>query len=318
MSEVKARWEQFARKAIELEGGSPRISEVAQAYVDYLRSLPPEARELWLVTPTYAPGRMRTTVVPRSLVPAYLRRFPEVRKRYRDLAEAYFKAHGSASARPGKALEGKMRVLVCEPSFEPATQYGSAFIRHFVAEPYRKKGYDVDTLWRISDLRAPFASSTVRNEVIIGVGHGSETEFTGQFLRKLWEADQLDRREIEGKSVKLLSCLIGAGLGPKLVENGAKIFQGYAKEYLLYMRYRRYFAAPWNDPVAGLFLRAYCNGVSRLLDGGTNLEAYELEQQQLMANAEQVRPSDPEVASALLHDTDHLVMLGDANATIGG
>jgi hypothetical protein len=317
MSEVKVRWEEFAKKAVQLEG-SPKISEVAQAYVDYLQSLPPEARELWMVTPTYAPGRMRTTVVPRVLVPAYLRRFPEVRRRYRDLAEAYFKAPSTASARPGKVLEEKTRVLVCEPSFEPATQYGSAFIRHFIAEPYRKKGYDVDTLWRLSDIKMPFASSTLRNEVIIGIGHGSEREFTGQFMRKLWEVDRLDRREIEGKSVKLLSCLIGAELGPNLIENGAKIFQGYTKEYVLYMRYRRYFTAPWNDPVAGLFLKTYCNGVSRLLEGGTNMEAYELEKQELIANAEKVEPSDPEVASALYHDTNHLIMLGDPNARISG
>lgn len=325
MSTVKDRWEQFAEEILALGHGSPLMSgsnvagwrEAAKTYQRYLESLSPEARSYWMVTPTYAPRRMRTTIVPRTLVPLYLERYPEVRERYVNLAEAYFKPVIGPRANPNAPVEKppRARVLVCEPSFEATTYYGSRIIERYISGPYRLKGVNVDSLWRAMDVRIPFSHRAVESNVICGVGHGNLDIFTGQMLRPLWKANEYDPDETASKSVKLLSCFCGAQLGPNLIQNGARLFQGYQQEYIFFIS-PHYVLAPWMDPLAGkLFLETYCDGLSRLLDGGTNQEAYDVERSHLANNSEKMREEDPEVASALNHDANALIMLGDPNAT---
>jgi len=75
-----------------------------------------------------------------------------------------------------------------------------------------------------------------------------------------------------------------------------------------------YHIFPWLDPTAKKFLLPPMKGIKALLEGKTNKEAYEIEYAEFTKNIE--REEDPEIAAILMHDRDHLVMLGDPNAKL--
>ena len=122
-----------------------------------------------------------------------------------------------------------MPKVLCLPDFEMATHVASSFLLRYVAsriEPAQ--------LYKGLDTPKVFGLATIPADLIIGVGHGSPRVFTGQDEEVLWDVGQYNPRECEGKIIKLLSCLCGQYLGPDLIANGARAFQGYVEPFVFY------------------------------------------------------------------------------------
>lgn len=170
-------------------------------------------------------------------------------------------------------------------------------------------------LYRYIDRREVFSLSAPHSNLIIGTGHGDYRTLTGQFLNVLWETSNYNPAECKDKIIKFVTCETGAELGPDLIKNGAKAFQGYTKIYSFYVDMNlRHLLFPWIDPIARKFLMPPVKGILALLDGKTNKEAYDTE---IQAWQEQIDiEEDPEFKSILEHNRNSLIMLGDPNAKL--
>ena len=101
---------------------------------------------------------------------------------------------------------------------------------------------------------------------------------------------------------------------PQLVEDGAKLAQGYRKSYAFSWDPKYGFTKPENDPILRLFFLPYVRSIIGLLNGMSNREAFELERKQYLVNAE--RAEDPEVRDLLIRESNVMVMFGDPDAKV--
>lgn len=207
-------------------------------------------------------------------------------------------------------------ITLCLPSFEPATRYMSAFLKRYVLTKIIKNfSLRSIALYRYMDRREVFSISAPNSDLIIGTGHGDQSTLTGQFLNVLWEVNKYNPEECKDKIIKFISCETGAKLGPDLIKNKAKAFQGYTKIYSFYVDMNiKHYLFPWTDKVARKFLMPPVKGILALLNGKTNKESYDIEVQawQKQIDIEE----DPEFKSILEHNRNNLVMLGDEEARI--
>lgn len=162
--------------------------------------------------------------------------------------------------------------------------------------------------------RRPFFSKLSRfGDVLIGVGHGEEDLFAGQADDVLLKVGEYNREEVDGKFIKLLACQTGDALGPDVIRNGAKAFQGYTEDYL-WVADGDFLTTPWADPMAGGFLMPVIKAINALLDGRTNEEVYEIEVEEYNRNL--ALEEDFFFRSLLRWNREHLVYLGSPQASI--
>jgi len=138
--------------------------------------------------------------------------------------------------------------------------------------------------------------------------------YTGGLQQPLLEVGKYDKEAIQGMSFKYLSCLLASKLLPNLVENGAKLAQGYERSYAFTWDPKYAFSKPENCPILRLFFLPYVRSVIGLLNGMSNREAFELERKQYLVNAE--RAEDPEVRDLLIRESDIMRMFGDPDARV--
>lgn len=207
-------------------------------------------------------------------------------------------------------------ITLCLPSFEPATRYMSGFLKRYVLPKIiSKTSLRSISLFRYIDRREIFSFTAPHSKLIIGTGHGDRTTLTGQFLNVLWEVNKYHPAECKDKIIKFVSCETGAELGPDLIKNGAKAFQGYTKIYSFYVNMSlKHYLLPWLDEEARKFLMPPVKGILALLDGKTNKESYDIEMQAWQAQMD--IEEDPEMRSILEHNRDSLIMLGDPKAKL--
>jgi len=209
------------------------------------------------------------------------------------------------------------RVTFAIANHELATKWAAGFFKRYVVpKSIIRPLYRTLLLYKQLDFRRLFKKTAKISKFITGVGHGSPTEYTGQYQNVLWAVGEYNPTEVKGKIIKLLSCSTGKSLGPDLIINGAKAYQGYDSIFAFMADTDRliYHIFPWLDPTAKKFLLPPMKGIKALLEGKTNKEAYEIEYAEFTKNIE--REEDPEIAAILMHDRDHLVMLGDPNAKL--
>jgi len=163
------------------------------------------------------------------------------------------------------------------------------------------------------DRRLPFSRFARFGDVIVGVGHGEEDIFSGQQEEILLEVGEYNKDEVNGKFIKLVSCQTGEKLGPNLIRNGALAFQGYTEDYL-WVADADYIATPWDDPIAGKFIRPVIDALNALFNGEMNVVVYNIEISGYEHNLAQ--EEDVLSKSFLRWNKDHLVYLGDPNARI--
>ncbi len=161
--------------------------------------------------------------------------------------------------------------------------------------------------------RKPFQFSAPQSDIIIGMGHGDKDVFTGQDEVVILEVSKYDPKEVQEKVIKLLSCQAGMVLGPDLILNGAEAFLGYVDDYVWVMD-ADLASTPWSDKMAATSLMPVIDGLNALLDGKTAGEAYQIELDGYLKNAE--IEEDELIKSCLEFNYDNAVLLGDREARI--
>lgn len=189
----------------------------------------------------------------------------------------------------------------------------SFFNRNLLPWTLLNLAFRTEELYRAASNRRLFSTLTVRSNFITGTGHGKQDAYAGQYKAILWQIGQYSPSEVEGKIIKLLSCECGLLLGPDLIENGAKAFQGYNKTFAFFVD-AKHMLIPWLDPVGAGFLKPVTEGIRAFLEGKTNKEAYQLEYDLHTESME--AETDPELKDWKKHNRDSLVMLGDPDARL--
>lgn len=296
---------------------------VAKVYREFLDTVPAKNRRLWLMTMLPRRTKKYPYAIPRILIPHFIEYVPSFFDDYRKLFAEQSVIHPirypELELRSELRTKERFRTTLTLPDFEPATHYGSSFYKRYVTPVLAKKkaaGIDIHLLRRLAISRI-FGYSTKASDLIIGVGHGSASFFTGQFLDVLWDKEAgIPEEEVKGNSIKLLSCLIGKELGPYLIEKGAKIFQGYTEEFLFFaeMSSFKQYMRPWRDKTAEKFLLPVMEGTKALIEGATNKEAYGIEYNMRAKHIES--EEDPELRDIHIHNQNCFIMLGDEDAKI--
>ena len=162
-----------------------------------------------------------------------------------------------------------------------------------------------------ADRREPFRILTI-GDTIIGVGHGSASEFCGHYDQVIM--DTLLIPDVRGKVVVLISCETAQALGPKLVEKGAASYIGFKEDFVWVMD-ADLASTPWADfEYAAPVMMPVINCVNAVLDGRTTGEAFGILIEGLSENAEV--EEDELVKSCIEFNISNAVLLGDENARV--
>lgn len=203
-------------------------------------------------------------------------------------------------------------ILATNPDFETATHWGSPYLRQ-VEEYAKQLGYPVKELYKDVDVRYNFEQEVKKDNpiLIIGIGHGNETTYTGYKYSPLLVKGQNTTAEIaKGRHFVLLSCLIGKSLLPWLVDRGAIAVQGYKEEFIFAIDQNNY-----PDSYAKPFFDAHYSGDRALFEGKTHQEAY-----QIVIDTFNKYINDPNVPNMikpyLKHDRDVRVLYGKKDSRI--
>lgn len=201
-----------------------------------------------------------------------------------------------------------MPTTVCMADFDLATRSASGFLLRYIVprvEPVH--------LFSFLDHRTPFQLSAPQSDIIIGAGHGDASAFTGQNEAVILEIGKYDPKEVRGKVIKLLSCQTGVALGPDLIKNGAASFAGYVDDYV-WVCDADLASTPWADEMAATSLMPVIDSINALLDGKPAREAFEIELEGYIRNAE--AEEDELIRSCLDFNHDNAILLGDDSAKI--
>jgi hypothetical protein len=198
---------------------------------------------------------------------------------------------------------------LCLASFDLSSHCASGFIMRHIAprmEPFSQ-------LYGPLARRPFFGMSAPASDFILATGHGEPDEYTAQNEAVIWKVGSYDKRETEGKVIKLVSCQTGKELGPNLVANGARCFMGYSDD-LIWLVNSAFYPIPWADPSSKLCFLPIIDGIHVLLDGGTTQESLDTEKASYLYSMEY---TDSELIRACLQfNHDHAILLGDPNATV--
>jgi len=295
-----------------------RYAEAKQLYRKYLKATDPKMH-LWRANFTTKWFKH----YPRTMVP-FLLNFPDFKEFQRSLVaemEEARRTFGETAPVPSKvgemtpSREG-ITILNASSNYEGVTRMGCLWIDTFLVPEVQRLDYNLRNL-RDPLTQRPLYELLLDSDFSFGVGHGSAETFTGGLQQPLLtckERGHYRKEAVEGGAFKYLSCLLGKELLPDLVENGgALLCQGYRKTYS-FSNDPKYFVKPENDPVVSLFFEGYSESVKALLNGSSNKEAYELERDIYLRNAQ--RTSDPEVADLLRREAMILDFWGDPDAKI--
>ena len=202
-----------------------------------------------------------------------------------------------------------MPTTVLMSNFDLPTRSASGFILRYIVprvEPVQ--------LFSVLVRRLPFQLCAPQSDIIIGVGHGNESSFTGQNEALILEIGKYAPREVRGKVIKLLSCQCGVALCPDLIKNGALSVAGYVDDYIWVMD-SDLASTPWADKeFAGKSLMPVVDGLNALLDGKTAREAFDIELEGYTRNAEV--EEDELIKACLEFNHDNSVLLGDPAARV--
>jgi hypothetical protein len=169
--------------------------------------------------------------------------------------------------------------------------------------------------WTVTDLQG---NNTNRSNVesnlnsgkpdfVIHYDHGSSFTLYGQNANAITPAiDDANVSLLSGCAVSTVSCESAAGLGPLAIASTSKAYLGYDELHWVHLWY------------LDKFMEASNAANSALLEGKTFQEAYDVAYQKYTDKWAELVGSDPAAAALLLHDRDHLTLLGDPNARATG
>lgn len=159
--------------------------------------------------------------------------------------------------------------------------------------------------------RKPLFSTLVIGDTIIGVGHGSPSEFCGHNDEVILEIYSIPN--VKGKVIILISCETAQVLGPALIDAGAASYMGFKKD-LTWVCDADLAHLPWSDKLAMTVMMPITESVNAILDGKTTEEAFNIELQGFSANAEV--EEDELVRACINFNRRNAVLLGNPEAQV--
>jgi len=203
-----------------------------------------------------------------------------------------------------------MSVVLSLADFDLPTRSASGYLLRWIVP---RVGLEPATLHAMLARRTPFCLSAPQSDIIIGVGHGDASSFSGQNEAIILEIGKYDPREVESKVIRLLSCQCGIGLGPDLVKNGALSVLAYVDDYI-WVCDADLASTPWADEMAATILMPVIDGLNALLDGKTCREALQVELDGYSRNA--AVEEEELIKSCLEFNRANAVLLGDPEGRV--
>jgi len=199
-----------------------------------------------------------------------------------------------------------MPTTICLPDFDLPTRNATGFLIRWILprmEPVH--------LYAFLDRKGPFSLSLPQSDILIAVGHGSESEITGQNETLLMDTSSIP--DVKGTIIVLISCATATKLGPALVSAGALSYIGF-REDLLWVADADLASMPWNDKMAEPVMMPIVDSLNSILDGKSTGEAF----QRLTSsfNSRLASEEDELTASLIAWNRDSAVLLGDPDARV--
>jgi hypothetical protein len=170
--------------------------------------------------------------------------------------------------------------------------------------------------WTVTDLQANNANRTnveqtinnVKPDFIIHYDHGSSYTLYGQNSNSITAAiDSANVDLLSKRAVSTVSCESAIGLGPLAISSAeTKAYLGYDDLHWVHLWYLDQFTEAAN---AANFA---------LLEGKTYQQAYDIAIQKYNEKYVELAPVDATAAGLMLHDRDHLQLLGNPSAKASG
>lgn len=208
------------------------------------------------------------------------------------------------------------RVLFWRPLFDIPTTYGYVWIGS-ILDRARAMGHSCLDLDKEKATRTNLESAITefKPELFFGCSHGSTNAFSGQNKEIVLTAC-LDDEIMAGTQDYFVSCLMGAILGPDLVEKGALAVAAYTQEFV-WLIHPDYQDNPLADPYAQAFKDAVVNPSIDLLAGAINWipgfynRSVEWFNRGVSEWFESTDPNAGQIVASLEHDRDSLIVLGE-------
>ena len=142
---------------------------------------------------------------------------------------------------------------------------GCQFRNKHVYPHFKDKGFSVITLQGGDAIRTKVINELQKNGIvcITGVGHGESDVYTGDNLSILFKVKLYNKKEVKGKIIHLLSCVVAAKLGPDFVKKGCRAFFGYENPFSFDVEFK------------DIFFRCDSEIDLALADGNTTTEVYQ-------------------------------------------
>ena len=169
--------------------------------------------------------------------------------------------------------------------------------------------------WTVTDLQGNNANranveSNINSKTpdfVIHYDHGSNFTLYGQNANAITPAiDSANVDLLSGRAVSTVSCESAAGLGPLAVSATAKAYLGYDDLHWVHLWY------------LDKFMEASNAANYALLEGKTFQQAYDAAYAKYTEKWNELVGIDAGAAGLLLHDRDHLTLLGNASAKATG
>lgn len=171
-------------------------------------------------------------------------------------------------------------ILVTRPDHDLITKYFCAWSQEII-DFAKSKNIDVYDLKGEKSNKKEFMSYADKHcpSIVFLNGHGNSIIFAGYENETLVDMDTV----LENSIIYARSCEVGQKLGLKLIENGAKTFIGYNRKFFCgYVPGK--ITKPFEDNIAGLFLKPSNLVVSTLLKNNNAEEAHKRSKNQMYKN----------------------------------
>lgn len=165
--------------------------------------------------------------------------------------------------------------------------------------------------WTVTDLQGNNANranvestiNTVKPDFIKHYDHGSDFTLYGQNADVITPViDNVNVNLLSGRAVSTVSCESAVGLGPLAIASTTKAYLGYDDLHWVHLWYLDKFTEASNAANYAL------------LEGKTFQEAYDIAYAKYTEKYLELLQVDVSAAALMLHDRDHLTLLGNAAA----
>lgn len=169
--------------------------------------------------------------------------------------------------------------------------------------------------WSVTDLQGNNCNranvetniNTVKPDFIVHYDHGSNFTLYGQNANVIVPAlDDANVSLLSGRAVSTVSCESASGLGPLAVASTTRAYLGYDDLHWVHLWYLDKFNEASNA------------ANNALLEGKTFQEAYDIAYAKYTEKWAELVGTDDGAAALLLHDRDHLTLLGNPSARAYG